>query len=273
MIRKRILITVKTYPVLSTKYQELVCTAGFLEDGSWIRIYPVPFRKMDIEKQYQKYHWITADIEKSQKDDRPESYRVVDLKTLEVQEDVPTDKNGVWEARRKLVLKNVQTSKRAIIEGAYANKFSLVVFKPKKFIKFVWEPAEEREWDPNKIAALEDDRKQLDIFEGLQDPFKVVKKIPYKFFYEFEDEAGEKSRLMVEDWEIGALYWNCFKTTKDENETCELVKKKYWDDFVLTKDTHLFLGTTKEYHFKKAPNPYLVVGVFPPKAKIQEDLF
>jgi hypothetical protein len=273
MPRQKILITVKTYPVLSTKYQELVCTAGFLEDGSWIRIYPVPFRKMDIEHQYQKYHWITADIEKSQKDDRPESYRVVDLKTLEVQEEVPTGKDGVWEARRKLVLKNVQTSKRTIIEGAHANKFSLVVFKPKKFIKFTWEAAEEREWDPNKIAALEDDRKQLDIFEGLQDPFKVVKKIPYKFFYEFEDEAGEKSRLMIEDWEIGALYWNCFKTTNHENETCEQVKKKYWDDFVLTKDVYLFLGTTKEYHFKKAPNPYLVVGVFPPRFKVQESLF
>jgi hypothetical protein len=30
----KVLISVKTYPTLSTKYIELVCTAGFLENGN-----------------------------------------------------------------------------------------------------------------------------------------------------------------------------------------------------------------------------------------------
>lgn len=34
MALTRILISVKTYPTLSTTYDELVCTAGFREDGS-----------------------------------------------------------------------------------------------------------------------------------------------------------------------------------------------------------------------------------------------
>jgi hypothetical protein len=273
MPRKKILIAVKTYPVLSTKYQELVCTAGFLEDGSWIRIYPVPFRKLDLGKQYQKYQWIMADVEHNRKDPRPESHKVLDLDAMKTVGEMPTDKSGVWENRRKLILKKVHTSLKEIIDGAHQNKFSLAVFKPKKFIKFVCKEEEERDWDPKKIAALAEDQKQIDIFKNTQDPFKIVKKIPYKFSYEFEDENGKRSTLMIEDWEIGALYWNCFKKTKDEKESCALVKKKYWDDFALTKDTHLFLGTTKEYHFKKAPNPYLVVGVFPPKKKTQETLF
>ncbi len=45
MALTKVLITVKTYPTLSAKYDELVCTAGFREDGTWIRLYPVPFRK------------------------------------------------------------------------------------------------------------------------------------------------------------------------------------------------------------------------------------
>jgi hypothetical protein len=45
-MREKILITVKTYPVISKKYQETVCTAGLREDGSWVRLYPVPFRTM-----------------------------------------------------------------------------------------------------------------------------------------------------------------------------------------------------------------------------------
>lgn len=43
---ERVLITVKTYPTLSKKYGETVCTAGLREDGSWVRIYPVPFRQL-----------------------------------------------------------------------------------------------------------------------------------------------------------------------------------------------------------------------------------
>jgi hypothetical protein len=37
-MRTKVLITVKTYPTISVKYDELVCTAGFREDGSWVRI-------------------------------------------------------------------------------------------------------------------------------------------------------------------------------------------------------------------------------------------
>jgi hypothetical protein len=44
---ERILITVKTYPMLSKKYGELVCTVGLRENGEWIRIYPVPFRQLE----------------------------------------------------------------------------------------------------------------------------------------------------------------------------------------------------------------------------------
>lgn len=38
---EKILVTVKTYPTLSRKYGETVCTAGVREDGSWVRLYPV----------------------------------------------------------------------------------------------------------------------------------------------------------------------------------------------------------------------------------------
>lgn len=55
MSKERILITVKTYPTLSRKYGETVCTAGVRPDGSWLRIYPVPFRRLDETEQYRKF--------------------------------------------------------------------------------------------------------------------------------------------------------------------------------------------------------------------------
>ena len=53
--KERILITVKTYPTISKTHGELVCTAGIREDGSWVRLYPVPFRRMEDYKKFEKY--------------------------------------------------------------------------------------------------------------------------------------------------------------------------------------------------------------------------
>jgi len=38
MAADRIFITVKTYPTPDPHYFETVCTAGFREDGSWVRL-------------------------------------------------------------------------------------------------------------------------------------------------------------------------------------------------------------------------------------------
>ncbi len=54
MALTKVLIAVKTYPTLSAKYDELVCTAGFKEDGTWIRIFPIQFRKKTYNEQYKK---------------------------------------------------------------------------------------------------------------------------------------------------------------------------------------------------------------------------
>lgn len=68
MPTERVLITVKTYPTLSKKYGETVCTAGVRADGTWIRIYPVPFRRLEAEEQYRKFDWIETDFIKNQMD-------------------------------------------------------------------------------------------------------------------------------------------------------------------------------------------------------------
>lgn len=72
MALTKVLITVKTYPAISSKYEELVCTAGFLEDGTFIRIYPIQFRKKSYDQQYKKYDWIELDLVKNERDFRPD---------------------------------------------------------------------------------------------------------------------------------------------------------------------------------------------------------
>ncbi len=71
---ERILILAKTYPYPSTKYRETSCIAGINEEGRLLRLFPVPFRYLQGEKQFSKWQWITARIRKASKDHRPESH-------------------------------------------------------------------------------------------------------------------------------------------------------------------------------------------------------
>ncbi|HND48961.1 MAG TPA: hypothetical protein PLL95_10405, partial [Anaerolineales bacterium] len=66
----RVLITVKTYPLPSRSYTELVCTAGLLNGERWIRMYPIPFRFLQDQKQYPKYSWVDVNLTRNTKDFR-----------------------------------------------------------------------------------------------------------------------------------------------------------------------------------------------------------
>ena len=79
---------------------------------------------------------------------------------------------------------------------------------------------------------------------------------------------------MIEDWEIGALFWNCLKSAEGNEATAlEMVRAKYESEFLLEKDIHLFLGTTKEWHTRRSKNPFVIIGVFYPKIETQMKLF
>ncbi len=137
MALTRVLVAVKTYPTLSSKYDELVCTAGFLEDGSWIRIYPIPFRKLEYDKQYSKYDWIEVDLEKNNSDFRFESHKPKSIETaFNIAEHLGTEDS--WRLRKEVVLKNVHTNMTELVAQAKdPTKYtSLAVFKPKEILDF-----------------------------------------------------------------------------------------------------------------------------------------
>lgn len=273
--RERILITVKTYPTLSGKYDELVCTAGFREDGSWIRIYPIPFRKKSYDEQYSKYDWIEIDLVKNTSDFRPESFRPYSHDShLKILKHIGTGKKRDWSVRKEIVLKNVYDDLSILIDEAKDKKMctSLAIFKPTKILDFTADEVP-REWDKKKIEKLKANRDQVGLFENPENPFEVVNKLPYKFKYVFEDRNGTVSRLMIEDWEIGQLYWNSLKRHEgDEELAINDVRQKYFDDFAKTKDLYFYLGTTQVHHFT-AKNPFVIIGTFHPPIISQTSLF
>jgi len=261
--KQRVLITVKTYPTLSRQYGETVCTAGVREDGSWVRIYPVPFRRLNEKEQYRKYDWLDCALVRNSKDPRPETYRPDDVR--EMQPVGHMDTADGWRARRELLLRRatVYTRLQELIDGAKANRCSLAVFKPARILDFVWEE-EDRDWIPDKVREMREATRQTEIFadDTWRETFKVIPKLPYSFSYRFEDADGRTSKLQVLDWEAGALYWNCLRNADgDEGVALQKVRQKYLAEFQ-QRHLHFFLGTTQQYHFI-APNPWVIIGVLP----------
>lgn len=261
--KKKVFVLVKTYPTISKEYSELVCTAGILEDGSWIRLYPVPFRKLDIEQKYPKYSWIEVDVTRNTTDFRPETYRP-NLSSIIVGK---RSRKANWDERHKIIFKSqkIYTNLQELIDKAKKDGTSLATFKPTKVLDFIAEEVE-RDWDSNKLEILKALSQQLNLFqtpEEIEEEFKVVRKVPYKFSYKFEDDTGKQSTMMVEDWEIGMLFFNCLKKANgDEHTAIEKVKQKYLDYF-MTRNLHFFLGTTLKFH-NVAPNPFIIIGTYYP---------
>ena len=275
MPRHKVLITVTTYPQPSRSHDELVCTAGILETGEWIRIYPVPLSFLvDLKGTGQvknvKYTWFELDLQKRTDDFRPESHSPIkrDFKDLRLLGHINTESN--WLKRKEYCLKTVYINMaRLIADSKEPKNISLATFKPTNIIGLVWE-AEDREWK----SEWQELRKQYDMFSPVKPAEDVLpKKLPYKFKYVFTDEVGKKSQLMIEDWEIGALYWKCLRQAEgNEQKALQLVKDKYEHEFRNNKDIYFFLGTTKAFH-KRSKNPFIIIGVFYPKKETQVSLF
>lgn len=268
-MKMKVLVSVMTYPTLSERHIETVCTAGFKENGEWIRIYPVPHRllyKYNYDK-YKKWQWIEVDLEKNPNDDRPESFHIKNIDTLLI-----GDKVEKWGSRINWILKNkcIYDNMDILLEKTRKNEVSLAILKPTKVLDVICEE-EDNEKHIQKLSKIkkifESEKKQLNLFEDKQAydiSFQFAEKIPYKFKYEFITKDGKKRKLKIEDWEIGMLYRHCCKNDPPE-VACQKVRDKYLD-IAKRRDLYLFLGTTYQWQKKNAPDPYIIVGVFgPPK--------
>ena len=96
-----------------------------------------------------------------------------------------------------------------------------------------------------------------------------MRKLPYKFKYIFRTADGKDRTIMIEDWEIGALFWNCQKRYRDEAIAVQKVKDRLWDLATKT-DLYFIMGTSLEWHNKSA-SPFVIIGLFYPPFDPQPD--
>lgn len=184
---KKVFILAKTYPQPSKKYLGLVCTAGILDDGTWIRLYPINFRQLENNQKYKKYTWIKVEVDKNTSDPRIESYRPLRSSIMVDKENVFHKVNGRenWEARKRVIFdkQRIYTNLRELIKEAYTTGKSLAIFKPTEIISLEVKPCS-REWEKNKIEFIEAQRRQLKIHitqEEINYEMELVKKYRINF--------------------------------------------------------------------------------------------
>jgi len=262
--REKVLILVKTYPTPSTKYVETVCTAGIREDGSWVRIFPVPFRSYQEYKQYKKYQWVECSVFKSDKDDRPESFHIDTVQPMKLLDVVSTKDH--WQMRRKAILEKakIYTKKSELLEASKSNRASLAIFKPTS-VRLLCEDAEAEELDPRKLAKIEQQLRQVDLFEenSWRRDFKLAEQLPFDFKYEITDADGVVFKHKIIDWELGALFWGQKRKKGGEGAKQDVIAK-YGEEFLGDgKDLHLYMGTMYKFQKWKVDNPWTIIGVAP----------
>jgi hypothetical protein len=263
--RARIMITVKTYPELSTKYRETSCVAGIRLDSAspeHVRLFPVPFRLLAETTQFAKYSVIEVDVRRHERDRRPESLRP-NLETLEVIESISAADG--WNLRYKYVEPLVARSLCAIKHDQEMHGTSLGIFRPEKVTDFRLATAEP--WPASK-AALAD---QLDLFEQDLRPLEWV---PLEFRYRFRcvDALCPGHNMALKDWEAGESYRK-FLRKYGERQVEQKIRER-WSDRILSPDRYVyfFVGNIAAH-----PKTFMLLGLFYPKREvvdfIQGDLF
>lgn len=248
--KKKVLITVKTYPLPSRKTIEASCTAGITENGKWIRLFPLPFRYLEHEKQFKKYQWIEASVTKAS-DPRPESYKV-DLDSIKpLGKPIPTYDN--WKLRKEMVLPLESHSLCHLQKTQDETGITLGLFKPRCINELIIEPEESPTWTEDELAALN----QQSMFDRKY--VAPLEKIPFKFKYRFfcrDSNCGEHI-ISITDWEAGQAYRK-FRTQYGEKWETQF-RKKFEYEMTYNFDAYFYVGTTRAHK-----NTWIIIGIFYP---------
>lgn len=256
--KKRVLITVRTYPVPAASTTEASCTGG-VSDGKWIRLFPVPYRFLDDDQRFSKWHWIDVEVTKPTSDARPESFKIKP-DSIEIIGDVGTSRE--WRDRRVALKPLIRPSMCAIRrERDERGAPTLGLFKPAEITGLTIEQTSDQ-WTPAELRILRQDT----LFQKA--PSATLEKIPFNFKYEFRcsDTTCKGHEMTCTDWEMGQAYraWR----QKHGADWQTPFRQKFEADMKQKFDTHFFVGTVHRH-----PGNWIIVGLFYPPFQTTRDLF
>ena len=260
MKKIKILIAVKTYPEISSKYTETVCTAGISADTKkLVRLYPIRFRYLEGSQQFKKYQWVQANIRKASADPRPESYNI-DPESIELMNLIPAGKT--WDERYSwLINENTVFPSVESLRAAQENSgTSLGIIQPKKVKRVIIQLRNDKEIN-EAVSKKDSVISQLDMFEKKKDLYIL----PIRIMIEFvcNDSKCKGHKMSILDWELGQLY----RKVINGPDWQEKIEAKITEEiFGENRDTYIILGNMASH-----PQTFCVLGFFwPPKTPLRQ---
>jgi hypothetical protein len=247
--------------------------AGLEDGGELIRLYPVPFRLVADTAKFKKWQWITAQIEKTSKDHRPESYRI-GVDTI-VCDESPISTQGEWKARREWLDKIAIFGSFAALDQSRVNTgTTLGLVRPVRMLGLDI-TASTPDWTDEDRQKLIQLQHQGNLFDTTDAPsIAMLRKLPFDFHYRYacpDGSGGEvELRHKIVDWEIGALYWN---VRRAHGVNWEAPFRDKLERDLPSKDLMFLMGTIHRF-----PNQWLITSlVYPPRQRressAQQSLF
>lgn len=196
-------VNCKTYPSVSSKYVETVCTGGVRPDGRFVRLYPVPFRFLNAGEQYERWDLIRVRAHQDSKDTRPESRHFEPGTAIEVIEKIKSE-NRRWEWMRGTVHDSASAmEKKGLTNGC-------VEIEP---IELYWE-SDPKEWTPGQLNVIN----QGDLFASKEQLQSIADRVPWQFRLKYrEKNTGQESDGKVLAWS----YYQGFRRRRAEMSTDE----------------------------------------------------
>lgn len=242
MDTERILITVRTYPNVSKRYTEIVCTGGINENGHWRRLFPVPLRYMDEERQYRVWDVIEVRVSDTSSDGRLESRRP-DTSGLSVIQRLDShDIRAQWVEPTAVDSLNAGQSAGRTLFPVRVGEVRDLVIEPESG---EWEP-----WQQQKLSE-----------EGLFAKNKPLEKLPFKARFEWTDAAGDVHCSTFIAWECGEA-WRQYR--RRYSDPLDRLRAAFLERCRQSDRLAFFVG-----NYKRHPQHFSVCGVYaPPRGRV-----
>lgn len=252
-----VLITVKAYPSISTKYGEAICVAGIRLDTpmpEWVRLFPVRYRELPVELQFRKYEVIRLRARKHSSDPRAETWRP-DVDSIERDHVVPA--GGTWAGRRRHVEPLLGPTMCQLYRGRKGGGPgpSLGIVRPAR-LRGIRVRLEEK-WSSGQLATAG----QGSLLTTKLDLVKPM----HAFLYSYAcEEPGCKGHVQkIVDWELGESYRSWPQRGDD---LVDAIKAKWLDHMCAEEREPLFF--VGDQHMR--PGHFMVLGTFYPERRPDE---
>ena len=259
---------VKAAPVITDSLDESMCVAGIerepwsAQPGSWVRIFPVPFRDLADSEKFRKYERVRVKVRRDNTDRRAESWRPALGGELQILAD-PLSTADSWSERRALIESVAELTMCELIRQNGAGHGdgipSLAAVRPAA---------------PPELKIVERDREQLrrwqsradavaatpSLFDDPAAPRRPLEVIPWRFQYAYrclESDCRGHTQTIV-DWELIAFY----QRVKNSPDWRAAMTRRWRDDLWTDKDSLVFVGNQHQH-----PQGFLILGVFWPPAR------